>query len=643
MFDNNKIAIIDLDASKTDFIDIPEEIRRKFLGGRGINMFLLYHLTSKTTDPLSPENPLIVGAGLLSGLTVPAASRCSISGKSPETGLLGDSSIGGHFAAVLRQTGFDHLIIKGRSEIPVYLFLEDGRVEIKDASGLWGMDTIGCMQYLENLYGSSSESLCIGQAGENLVRFAGVRHGQKRMAGRTGMGCLMGSKKIKAIVVKGQVRTGQKTSKALTDYVRGLNSNLRRSRTSVALHRYGTPFLYDLHNHTGVIRTRNGQETRFEEGRYLRAANLKKRYYKNTKACFSCPIACSHTYEIMDGKGKGLQSEGPEFGMLAAFGPVCGIKDPEVILVINDILNRYGMDCSSAGNIIAWATELFQRGIIDEKDTCGLSLDWGDEEVIISLINQIVCREGFGALLADGAKAASGRIGRGSERYLIWSKNLPQSDSVDVRAYKGFALGVATASRGADHLRSRPTIEALNLSEGTISRILGDKDVSSDPASYIGKPRMVWWSEINYAIADALGICRFAQKFNNIDHLGISEFSRLILYSTGMSLSQEDLFKIGERIVTLERMFLKREGLDRTCDTLPARYFDEPLPSGRYKGELIDRDRFNKMLDDYYSLHNWEIETGMPSEETIKGLGLDTNMDSLLNIGDVCCIMPKVL
>lgn len=629
MLGNGKIAFVDLDGSKVNLLTITGEIRRLLLGGRGINMFLLYHLTTADTDPLAPENPVIIGAGLLSGIIGPATSRCSISGKSPETGLLGDSNIGGHFSVAMRRAGLDHLIIRGKAERPVYLLVKDGGVEIKNASELWGKDTIETMQHFKDLYGESSESLCIGQAGENLVRFSGVRHGLKNMAGRTGMGCLMGSKKLKAIVAKGAGRIPSKYPDELLSYVKKLNANLKNSKTRKALNIYGTSLLYDLHNLWGILRTHNGQLNRFEEGRELRSANLKRRYYVGKKACFSCPIGCRHRYEIKEGKNKGVYGEGPEYGMLAAFGPICGIKNVEAILVINDILNRYGMDCSSAGNIIAWAMELFQRGIIDEKDTGGLSLEWGNEKAVIELIHQITHRKGFGALLADGAKTAWERIGRDSHKYIIWSKYLPQSDSVDVRAFKGFALGVATASRGADHLRSRPTMEALDLPEDVLKKIY-KTDISSDPTSYQGKAKMVWWSEINYVLADALGICRFAQKFNSINHLGIEEFSRLIYYATGMELSSDELFEIGERITTLERMFLKREGIDRGSDTLPDRYFGEPMPFGQFKGERIDRDAFNNMLDEYYRLHHWDIDTGNPSDRAVKNLGLDVDINELL-------------
>lgn len=626
LFDSHKVLFIDLTKMEVKKEDLPARLRSLFLGGRGINVFLLYKHTTPQTRPLGPDNPLIIGAGLLSGTPAPSAARCSITGKSPETGLLGDSNIGGFFAAQLRKTGYDHLLIKGRSEDPVYIYIEDGEVQIRDASHLWGKDTIETMNLLKSEHGKSSQSLVIGPAGENLVSFATVRHGIKNTAGRTGMGCLMGSKNIKAIVVKGTLSLSMKYPAEMTAYSRKLNRIIKGTRTTEVLHQYGTPVLFDLHNLRGMVRTLNGQLNQFKDGRELRSSNLKS-YYTKSSGCFACPIKCQHSYKLNNNEGGELTGDGLEYGVLGALGPVCGIKNLKAIFKINDLLNRYGLDASSAGNLIAWVTELFQRGMITENETGGLSLNWGDEEIILTLIRQIVERRGFGNLLADGAKVASEKLGDESKKYLIWSKYLPQSDSVDVRAFKGFALGVATSTRGADHLRSRPTLGALNLSDEDLKSVYG-KSVSNDPTSYKGKAYMVWWSEINFVLADALGICRFAQKFNSIDHLGIEEFSRLIYYATGMKLTPDELFKIGERIITLERLFLKREGIDRRNDTLPDRYFDEPMPSGQYKGERIDRDAFNQMLDDYYKLHHWNIDTGNPSDGSLRDLGLDLVLDN---------------
>jgi len=619
--DDQQICFINLSRQEVKGMRVPPEIRSRFLGGRGINIYLLYRHAAHQTGALDPNNPLIIGAGLLSGTAAPTAARCSISGKSPETGLLGDSNIGGYFAAQLRKSGYDHLVIQGKASAPSYLYLEGGRVEVKDAAGLWGKDTLEALHRLQELHGKSCQSLVIGPAGENLVRFATVRHGKKNTAGRTGMGCLMGSKNLKAIVVKGGRPPTVKHPEDMARYAGELRRLLEESRTSKALHRYGTPFLYDLHNLRGILRTRNAQFSQFKEGRGLRSSQLRN-YYTHSRGCFSCPIKCQHSYKMTDPDKGEITGHGLEYGVIGALGPICGLQDLGALLRINDLLNRCGLDASSTGNLIAWVLELFQRGILTAQDTGGLPLNWGDEEAITALIEQIVARRGLGDILAGGAKAAAARFGPESRKYLIWSKYLPQSDSVDLRAYRGFALGVATATRGADHLRSRPTMEAMNLTSEELTSVYGRR-VPTDPTAYEEKAHMVWWSEINFALGDALGICRFSQKFNNINHLGLAEFSRLIYYALGLSISTEELLKIGERIITLERLFLQREGIDRRHDSLPDRYFDEPLSSGPFKGQRLDREAFNGMLDDYYRIHGWDLVTGNPTVKAIRDLGLD--------------------
>lgn len=616
-----KIGVIDLTTGSVSEQEIAERARRLFLGGRGINMYLLYTRTSAHLNPLAPDNPLIIGAGLLTGTSAPTAARCSISGKSPETGLLGDSNIGGYFGAQLRRTGFDHLVIRGKAPQPVYVAIEEGRIHLRDASHLWGKDTLEALDLIRQTHGRSSQSLIIGPAGENLVRFAAVRHGLKNTAARTGMGCLMGAKRLKAIVAKGNRPPSLHRPGDMAAYTAELRRRLKGTRTSEVLHSYGTPVLYDLHNLWGILRTRNAQSTQFKEGREFRSGNLRK-YYTKAFGCYACPIQCSHSYRYPTRDQGEISGAGLEYGVLAALGPICGLTSLAGLLRVSDLLNRLGMDASTTGNLIAWVMELHQRGLITPELTGDLDLTWGNEETIMALVRQIAAREGFGALLADGAQEAARYFGPESQRYCIWVKKLFQSDSVDLRAMRGFALGVATATRGADHLRSRPTMEAMALTPEELRQVYG-REVSADPTSYTGKAYMVWWSEIQYALGDALGLCRFAQKFNSVEHLGQEEFARLIFLTTGMEFSTDELIKVGERIVTLERLFLQREGVDRSGDTLPERYFEEPIESGRFKGEKIDRDAFNRMLDEYYRLHGWDVATGHPLPESLRGLGLD--------------------
>lgn len=616
-----KIGMIDLTTGSVHEQEIPERARRLFLGGRGLNMYLLYTRTTARQNPLAPDNPLIIGAGLLSGTSAPTAARCSISGKSPETGLLGDSNIGGYFAAHLRRTGFDHLVISGQAPRPVYVAIEEGRIQLREASNLWGKDTLETLDLIRRAHRPASQSLVIGPAGENQVRFATVRHGLKNTAARTGMGCLMGAKRLKAIVVKGHRPLPLHRPEEMAAYTRELRRRLKGTRTSEVLHRYGTPFLYDLHHSRGILRTWNAQATQFKEGRELSSVNLR-RYYTKASGCYACPIQCTHSFRYKTRDQQEITGTGLEYGVIGSLGPVCGLKSLECLLKVSDLLNRLGLDASTTGNLIGWVMELEQRGLLDPKAAGDLHLTWGDEEAITALVKQMAARQGLGAILADGAWEAARRLGPETPRYLIWSKKLPQSDSVDLRALRGFALGVATASRGADHLRSRPTTEAMSLTSDQL-RLLYGREVSADPTSYTGKPFMVWWSEIHFALGDALGLCRFSQKFNSLEHLGLEEFARLVFLTSGLEFTLDELTRVGERIVTLERLFLQREGLDRSWDTLPDRYFEEPMESGTFKGEKIDREAFARMLDEYYRLHGWDVATGNPLPQSLHDLELD--------------------
>ncbi|MDL1956966.1 MAG: aldehyde ferredoxin oxidoreductase family protein [Candidatus Desulfofervidus auxilii] len=604
-----RIAYLNLDRLDTEIVEIPLEITKKFLGGRGINIYLLYNQVTPEINPFSPKNPLIIGLGLLTGLKGIGASRCNISGKSPETGLLGDANIGGNFGAFMKKTGIDYLFIIGAAKEPVYIYLDDKGIEVKDAKDLWGKDTIETNTILKKRYGPSSQSISIGIAGENLVRFACIINRKKNAAGRTGLGCLMGAKKIKAIVVNGKKSIKPKDENGFNDLLKFLQKRLKEEPLVNVLSEFGTAHLFKLINQKiGMGRVHNGLSMKFDN-KDISPEVLKEKYYKGKAGCFSCPVTCQHRY-----KTEKISNEGPEYTILASFGPVLGIKRLETILYINNLINRYGLDASSTSNLIAWSIELFKKGVIDEKLTNGLKLDWGNEEAIIELIHQIAHRDGFGNLLADGAKEAIKKLGEGTAKYLIWTKYLPQSDPVDLRYLPAYALGNAVASRGSDHLRSRPTWEAYGLSEEQLKAIYGGY-VSANPHSYEGKGRVIWWWETYLSLFDALGLCKLIAFHCRPGLFNFEFFSKLIHYATGLDLTPEEIFEIGERIVTLERMFIVREGIRRKDDFPPQRYF-EPL-----NGLRLDKEKFEQMLDEYYQLRGFDKE-GKPLEETIKRLGL---------------------
>ncbi len=585
-------------------------------------MYLLYNHLSPGIDPLSPDNVLLIGAGLLTGIPALGSGRCDIAAKSPITGAIGDSNIGGFFAPEMRMAGFDHLVIKGKAEKPVYLWIHDEEIEILDASHLWGKDTFETQALIRSDHGDEEiKSLVIGNAGENLVRFANVRTGMKNAAGRTGMGCVMGSKNLKAVAARGTMDIKFTHPEQLLDYCKEMIDMVMKNRYSRAASKWGTLVIYSTTNTTGLIRTRNFQLNQLDQGWGIEPEEMDK-YTIGMSGCFGCPVSCRHRYTLKEGVFAPFFAEGPEYTSLGAFGTMVDCRKMETVLVANHLVNKYGLDTLETGGLIAWAMELYEKGIITEKITNGLKLEWGDEEVLFELIRQITYREGFGNILADGFKIAIEKIGQESKYYAIQVKDMSNLHS-DERPTPSFALGIATSTRGADHLRGRPAIDLYGLPEDFLEEIYG-APISSDYRSYEGKSRMVWWQELLYAVTDSLGTCKFQTVFLAVHAPKWDEFSKLIYLVSGIQYTTSQLMEIGERIYTIERMFNNREGFSRKDDALPERYFKEATPIGlpRVRDRKINKEKFEKMLDEYYTLHGWD-DNGVPTIETIQKLGIE--------------------
>jgi len=588
-------AWIDLSKGSVTLSRTPERIVKKLIGGRGINMFYLHKLLRPQVDPLSPENVLLFGAGLLTGTLAPSASRMNISAKSPETGILGDASIGGFFPAEMRLAGFDRLIIHGKAKVPSYLFISDETIEIRDARDIWGLDVSATQKAIRQDLGDDVQSVCIGRAGENLVKMACIMSGLKNAAGRCGLGAVMGSKNLKAVAARGNSGIPTFDPRQMIHLRLQYQEYLMQSKMVKVLGTLGTPILYANSNSLGAIRTHNSQLNTFSEN--LSATEIEKRVEKML-SCYGCPVHCRHR-NIFGG-------EGPEYSTIGLLGANCGLSDTDHVIKLNNLVNELGLDSSSTGSIIAWAIELYQRRIIDRKTT-GRPLRFGDYALLESLIRDIAERRGFGDLLAESAGAVK-VFGDESRKYLITVKGLPQSDPHDVRYIKSFALGVAVASRGADHLRNRPTLDIMDLPGDLLQEIYGVR-IDPDPTSYLTKENMVYYHENIYALGDALGICRFITHGFNSPHLLKPEhFINLIRAATGIELSPAALLDVGRRIIDLERLINLREGLSRHDDTLPERYFTDRLPLKKAAGHYIDRRCFSEMLDRYYHLRGWSSQ-----------------------------------
>jgi aldehyde:ferredoxin oxidoreductase len=624
---NRKIAYIDLDAETIKLERIPMEWRRKFVGGRGLDAYLLYTNTPKGCDPLGADNVAIISAGILGGTLASSGSRTHIAAKSPLTNLFGSASMGGFFAPEMRWAGIDHFVIRGKANRPVYIYAHDGAIEIRDADFVWGKgvyDTQAIMR--KELGDEETQILCIGQAGENLVRYAAVMTGRKDAGARTGMGAVLGSKNLKGVACRGTMEIEISNPEEALEYNKEAIDQVISSKASQSMQRWGTNFMFGITNTTGLIRTRNFQYNQLPNSEDLEAENLDK-YSVGMDACFGCQVHCRHRYVIKDGEYAGVYGLGPDYTGLGAFGAEVGCRSMNTVLVCNYLVNDYGIDTLEVGSMIAWAMELYEKGIITDKDTHGLKLDWGNEEAVIEMVKQVALREGLGDILAEGPLPAARSFGPDSMKYLIHVKGMSNLNT-DERAAPALALSVAVSSRGSDHLRGIPAIDLYNLPMELLEKIYRGPDGYDGPltnsfSEYEGKPRMVMWQELCYMAVESLGVCKYHTVFLSPNHPAFTEFSKLIQLNVGLEFSEMDLWECANRCYTIERLFNLREGMTRADDMLSDRYFDEPTQLGLpvARGKCIDRDRFEAMLDEYYRLHEWD-EAGIPTPELLERLDI---------------------
>jgi len=630
-----KIAYIDLSTGEIKTGTIPIKMREKFLGGRGLDAYLLYNHLPSGIDPFDPQNVVIISAGLLVGTSASASARTHVCSKSPLTGFFGSCNMGGFFAPELRWAGFDHLVITGKAKEPVYLWITNGEIKILSAEKLWGLGTFETQQQIRTIHDDESiQSLVIGPAGEKLVRYANVMTSLKNAGGRTGMGGVMGSKNLKAVAVRGTMDIQIANPKEALEFDKEIISRITSTKVSQIMGTYGTMFIYGVTNSTGLIRVKNFQENQLVESEGIECENIEN-YSIGTSGCFGCQVHCRHRYVIREGEYAGTYAEGPEYTSQGAFGAELGCRDFETILIGNHLVNHYGMDTLETGSMMAWAFECYEKGIINDEDTGGLKLVWGNHEVVPKLIEMIAKREGIGDILAEGPLRAASKIGKGSEKYLIHVKGMSNLHS-DERPTPALALGIATSTRGSDHLRSRPAIDLYHLPVEVLRKVYGqptpyDGPLSSSYNDYEGKPRMVMWQEMVYMAVDCLGVCKYHTVFLSPNHLNFDDFSKLIRLNTGLELSPLDVWNVAERAYNIERLFNIREGATRKDDRLPDRYFDEPTPLGLdvARNKRLDRKKFEEMIDEYYRLHGWNME-GVPTKETLERLGISDEPTHLL-------------
>jgi aldehyde:ferredoxin oxidoreductase len=580
----------------------PDDLR-KYLGGRGLGMKLLWDALEKPgVDPLSPENPLLFMPGPFSGYPIPSSSRTCVVTKSPHTAArrspfphastISYANMGGFFGPEIRFAGYDGLMIRGKASSPVYIVIDDDRVTIEQARSFWGMGTDEFDRRFTDVLGDRRFHTCyIGPAGENLVRYACIINTAGRAAGRGGVGCVMGSKNLKAIAIRGS------RMPAVADHRRFLEilENLRKAFTGITGSKFtnrwrsvGTAGALEASSKNGTMAVRNYREGTFLNVKKIGATVAKQKVWIRNFACFCCPLSCKKSGRVGNGPYQGIVHDGPEYETGTMLGANLMIDDMGGMLKAIFMGDDYGIDIISAGNVIGFLMEAYEKGCIDRKFLDGIDLSWGNVEATLQMLRKIVYREGIGDLAAQGVRECAERIGKDSDRFAIHVKG-HELAAWNVHADPARGICYVTANRGACHLNGKNSAEQ-NMR----------------------------------AIHDSLGLCIFATNHGRwyLPGIGTKGICNMLTAITGIDWREDELMRTGERIFTLERMFNCREGFRREDDVLPGRFFEEPLTVGEKKGAVLKRDAFNEMLDGYYKERDWELSTGKPTETKLRALGL---------------------
>jgi len=620
---------IDLTDRSWEIEEIEDEYARKWMGGRGYSMETFFREIPVDADPRGPENLLMFSVGPITGTAFPG-SRINVSGKSPQTGYLGDSNAGGHFGPELKYAGFDHVVIKGKSEKPVYVRIVDHEVEIRDASHLWNLDTWETNSAIRSeCRDHTVQVVCCGTASVNGVSFGNLISNNARAFGRTGMGALMASKNMKAIAVSGtgSVRVAEPEKfKSLVDYFyRTLYNHSNYQERGIT----GTTNLIRHEQLAGISPFRHFQNGVWDKWLDVSGETLAATYNVKRKACFGCIAPCSRYYVVPGGYGgQDLNAEGPEFETLSGFTVRVGNSDLKLALKCAELVNRAGVDSITATECISWAQELYQRGMITQKDCDGLDLTWDNGSAVYELLVKIIKNEGFGKVLSQGVVHAAETLGVGRD-LCMEVKNL-EIFQADPRGLKAYGLGNGVASRGGDHQRSDPFFEMSGRTAEAKEKF-GD-EACGRMTPWKGKGKMVPWFEEMCALADSLSFCKIIGV--SMETVQEPMARDLFKYSTGFDVDIEEVLRIGERINNLERCILARWGITRKDDILPNRFTDEPLPadSNLAAGQVFEN---KQLLDEYFPFRGWDSKTGWPTVRKLHELGLDFAVDDLAKRGIV--------
>ncbi len=618
---NGKILRVNLSDGSMREETPPESVYRMYMGGSALSSYFLLKELKPGVDPLGPENKLVFMSSVISGAPLPGLTRYTVAARSPLTGAFGEAEAGGFFGPELKMAGFDGVIVEGKSPKPVYRWIKDGKAEIRDASALRGKDTGEAERLIREELGDKRIRVAqCGPAGEKLVRYACVVNELKHANGRTGMGAVMGSKNLRAIAVRGTQKLTPADPEKMKEIGRKVLEILPQSAMAQNLKKFGTPMFVMPLNNSGILPTRNFQKGQFEKAEAICGEKMTDTILVKSEGCYACAVQCKRSVKV-EGKYKASpEFGGPEYETVAALGSYCGIDDLAAIAQGNEMCNRYGLDTISVGVSIAMAMELVEKGILTKKETDEIDLRFGNTDAMLAMIGKIARREGFGDLLAEGVQRAAKKIGKGAEKYAMHIKGqeLPMHDP---RGKQGLTLSYATSPTGADHIEAPH--DTSFLSDGPALKAAKPAGVQEPvPALEMGprKVRQFVHTQAIWNAFNSLGVCNFAAApYTAFPLVTLGEAVEAI---TGWNSSLYELMELGERTVTMARMFNIREGLSSKDDYLPERLY-ETLEPGTPREKKITREDFARTLKLYYEAMGWDPKTGVPSEGRLSFLGLD--------------------
>ena len=623
-----KILRVDLSAEKVRKED--NIYAERWIAGRALSSWILLNEMDPTTKWSDPENYLIFGAGALVGTITPATCRTNIDTINVFNNGKGSSNVGGHFSPEMKFAGFDQIIIKGKAEKPVYLYISDGNAEIRDASHLWSKTTYETENNLKKeLKDNKIEVACIGPAGENIVRGSAIIIDCGRTAGGSGVGCVMGDKKLKAIVIRGHnsVKVAhpeeflQRAYKAFQKIITRPTAKLFRKKTLGGMVYNDSKQFDELWEMMHTVK--NSQDVHWSREQRSRIMGKEGvgRFFKKIQACYACPVGCQPYSEINEGEYKGAKGLGYWINSVMWSGKM-DVTNPEASLQYHLRANQLGLDGDNSSVVMSWAFEAYEKGLLTKKDTDGLELVWGNFNAMLDLQEKIARRTGFGNFLADGVVAASKKLGKGSEKFAINQKG---QDTLDpYRVCKGWSLGCATSPVAGRHMRGSINVPIA----------FGPKDVDFNPYSYKDQPPIVFWELRAKEIEDIIGICVYTGTWSGVYALEPSDYVELTKLALGIEITEEEFMFLGQKAYNLEKAFNTiHVGFTRDDDLPHRRFFEDPILSGPHKGETLDMEKYNAMLDAFYELHGWDIKTGWQTRQTLKSLELEDVAEKLAAVG----------